>query len=198
MNTKERTQQLTIMAMCVALNIVASKIAGGLSLPIFMDALGTILCSILLGPIQGLITAIAFAFVGFALGDPFELYLCSTNIIVALVMGLFFHGHTVSKKSVWWKTLIASVPGSLITAWIISTFFGGFTTSNSSNVLIALMRQLGMSTFQAAVVMQIGQDYLDKIVSVLLTFVVIAHLPNSIKGLKMQKNSWSKKPAKTY
>lgn len=198
MNKKERTQQLTIMAMCVALNLVASKIAGGLSLPVFMDALGTVFCSILLGPIQGLITAITFAFVGFALGDPFELYLCHSAIIVAIITGLFFHGHTVSKISVWWKTLIASIPGSLITAWIISTFFGGFTTSNSSNILIALMRHIGMSTFQAALIMQIAQDYLDRIVCVLLTFVVIAHLPNSIKGLKMQKNSWSKKPAKSY
>lgn len=181
---RQRIQRLTMIAMCIALNLVASKIAGALSLPVFMDALGTIFCSILLGPVDGLITAILFGFVGFAMGDAFELYLVHSACIEAIVLGLFFHNRKTSKWSVPFKVLISSVPGSIITALIISIFFGGFTTSNSSNILIALMRNIGFSTFQAALMMQVAQDYLDRIVCVLLAFVVLRHMPKSIQSLR--------------
>lgn len=181
---RQRIQRITMIAMCVALNLVASKIAGALSLPVFMDALGTIFCAILLGPMDGLIAAILFGFVGFALGDPFELYLVHSPCIEAIILGLFFHNHKTSKWSVPFKVLISSVPGSLITAFIISKFFGGFTTSNSSNILIAFMRNIGFSTFQAALMMQIAQDYLDKIVCVLMTFIVLRHMPKNIQSLR--------------
>ena len=51
-------KKLTLMGVGVALNVVGAFIAVTLKLPIYMDSIGTILISCLLGPKLGVLTGL--------------------------------------------------------------------------------------------------------------------------------------------
>lgn len=186
-----RTKSITIVAMAIAINFVAGKLAGALALPVFLDTIGTAFAGMLLGPGYGALAAIISALVSLAFGDPFSLYFCGSAIIVGIGAGLFFYGKHIKPWS-WsylWKIACISVPGSILTAAISTAFFGGITSSAGSNILIGLMRAAGFSLFQSCFIMQLIQDYADKAISIILCAVIISRLPSSFTHIpkKMKK-----------
>ena len=49
----KNVKRLTLIALAVAINIVGSKISLLLSLPIYLDSIGTMLAGITMGPLAG-------------------------------------------------------------------------------------------------------------------------------------------------
>ena len=74
---KNNTRKLVLIALAVAINIAGSKLSVLLSLPIFLDSIGTILAGMVLGPIGG-------AGVGLVAG--------SVDILLAILYGTY-HGN---------------------------------------------------------------------------------------------------------
>jgi energy-coupling factor transport system substrate-specific component len=178
---REKTLVLTVMAMALAINLVSGRFISSLIPLVFLDTVGTAMAGILLGPVYGIISGIAYGLLGFVLGDPFEFYFCGSAILVGWLCGVFFYKKKYTIPSVFWKVALISVPGSIITAILITVFFGGITTSVTNNLFIGFMRSAGFSLFQSALAMQLIQDYLDKIVSVGVMLIVVKHLPSNIK-----------------
>ena len=54
---------ITFTAICIALNYIGANIALFLKLPVYLDTFGTILASLILGPILGVGTAVASALI---------------------------------------------------------------------------------------------------------------------------------------
>ena len=65
---------ITFTAICIALNYVGANIALFLKLPIYLDTFGTILASLVLGPIFGVGTAVASALISAFTTDISAIY----------------------------------------------------------------------------------------------------------------------------
>ena len=148
-----------------------------------MDTIGTMMIGMLLGPQYGALAGLLNGLIGFATGDPFSLYFCGSGIIAGVVAGFAFKGGKTSKPGIIWKTACISVPGSILTATISTLFFGGITSSVGSNIAVGIMRKLGFSLFASAFTMQLWQDYLDKLIGVILGLVILSRLPGSMKAI---------------
>lgn len=87
---KLSTKIITILALCIALNIVGSNIALLLKLPIYLDTIGTILAASLAGPVGGVtVGALTSIIVGLTT-DLFSLYYLPVQLIVGLIAGIVY------------------------------------------------------------------------------------------------------------
>ncbi len=53
-----KTRAITLLALCIALNIVGSNIALMLKLPIYLDSIGTVLAAAVFGPLGGMLAGV--------------------------------------------------------------------------------------------------------------------------------------------
>ncbi|KRK32979.1 ECF transporter S component [Loigolactobacillus bifermentans] len=164
---------LTVSALCIALNVVGSNLALLLKLPIYLDSMGTLLAAAMFGPLAGMaVGGLTGLFVGVTT-DLYSLFFLPIQLVLGLLAGLAFRRLSPSKLSHnWWLALVIALPGTLLSTLITVQFFGGITSSGSS-LLVQLLLGTGLSKTAAVLLIQVGTDYLDRLVS--LTVVGLAY-----------------------
>lgn len=177
---RTKTRILTTIALSVAINIVGSKISLFLSLPIFLDSIGTILAGAALGPIAGLATALVGGLVNGALGDIYSIYFAPSGMIMGLLAGVILHHKKVSIPSVVWRTACISLPASFVSALISTYVFGGVTSALLTTTIIQGLSKTVMDLFTSAFVTQAVTDYVDKLIAVILTLVIMKRIPHGM------------------
>lgn len=168
----------------IALNWVANSIVEMIRLPIFLNNIGTVLNSIVLGPIFGMATA---ALTNTILGltvrwtyFPFML----VGMFTAFLAYLFFKWGWF--KKVWQVVLAGAITGSLgsVISTIISVYaFGGFSGAGS-DVFTAGLVAAGQKIFTASFIANLPTTALDKmltfwIVWMILRIFPVRYLPNA-------------------
>ena len=172
-----RTKKLTMIALAVAINIVGSKIALALSLPIFLDSIGTILAAITLGPVAGGLTALVGGLINGALGDIYAIYFSLSGVLMGVIAGLLFYKKKLNYVHALWKCLIVTLPASALSACIETFLFGGITSAAVTTVIIQVLSQTALKLLGSAFVTQAVTDYVDKLVAILLVIACVKHLP---------------------
>ncbi len=170
---KMTPKTLTLCAFGIALNIVGSNLALFLHLPLYLDTLGTMLCAALLGPLLGMLVGASTAlFVGLTT-DVFSLYYSPIQLLIGAIVGLLFK-YLRSPKN--WQILgaagVISLPGTLTSTAITYFLFNGITSSGSS-MLVQLLSGLGL---QAIFLVQLGTDYLDRLLTFYLVLLIVSAL----------------------
>ena len=182
-----KTKSLVIMAAAVAINIVGSKIALLLNLPIFLDSIGTILAAITLGPIAGGLVALVGGLINGVLGDIYAIYFSVSGIIMGVIAGLLFHKKKLTFVSNLWKTFLVVLPASLISACIETFLFGGITSAVVTTFIVQALAQTALKLFGGAFLTQLVTDYIDKLIAVVLVTVCVKHLPKEMLNPRMAK-----------
>lgn len=161
-----------ITALGAVVNLVCSFLAGSLHLPIYMDSIGTIMVTSLLGPKYGIASGLLGCLLSGITYDVYSFYFAPVQITTAIMAGLIM-------KSKWgkgWRMIpggiAVSLPTALISACIAAYVFGGQTSAGSS-YLVMLLDKLGMSLALSCFVVQIFTEYLDKLMAMILTRVVL-------------------------
>lgn len=171
------TRMITIVALCIGINYIGGTIALWLRLPIYLDSIGTIFAGTLLGPIFGLLTGLMSGLLSGATTDIFALYYSPVQIVTGLLAGIIFHQRLYQPKNRWtliFWALILSIPGTVLSSIITVALFGGVTSSGSS-MIVQLLHGLGLNQTASTILVQIGTDYLDRLLSlVVVTLVIIA------------------------
>lgn len=170
-------KKLTIIALAVALNIVGSKIALVLKLPIYLDCIGTMLSAIVIGPVAGLLTALAGGLVNGALGDIYSIYFAPSGMLMGLIAGLLFHEKKTTIPAILWKNLLVVLPASALSSLISTILFGGITSAFVTTTIVQALSATWMSLFQSAFLVQLVTDYADKLIATILVVVVVKRLP---------------------
>lgn len=166
---------IAFMAICVALNYVGSNIALFLRLPIYLDTIGTMLSAVVLGPIFGMATALISGLISWMTTDIFSLYFAPVGILVGLMAGLVLKKSEPKKARLFWKALAISFPGTILSSLITVILFHGITSSGSSLIVQAL-HGFGLNLTASIILVQIGTDYLDRLVVVFIVTLIIATL----------------------
>jgi energy-coupling factor transport system substrate-specific component len=176
------TIKITVTALCTVINIVGASIALALRLPVYLDSIGTVLNSALLGPVFGALTAcLSGAFSGVT-SDVYSFYYIPVGIISGLISGFLFRTSWFRKWKLPLGVLFLTVPGTIVSSCITAFVFGGVTSSGSS-VLVQILHHLGFSMVAGAFLVQILTDYLDRLIAVVLVSILLSRLGSRFKVL---------------
>jgi energy-coupling factor transport system substrate-specific component len=182
------TKKITMVALAVAINIIGSKLALYLHLPIFLDSIGTMLAGIALGPIAGGFTALVGGLINAALGDIYALYFSVSGVLMGVLAGLLFHNRKKDYVSILWKTLVVTLPASALSACIETFLFGGITSAAVTTFIVQALSQTALKLLGGAFVTQAVTDYIDKLIAIILVVESMKRLPYEITHFDSAKN----------
>ena len=173
-------KKLVFIAVAVAINIVGSKFALLINSPFFLDSIGTMLAGIALGPVAGGLTALVGGLVNGVLGDIYAIYFSPSGIIMGVLAGLLFYNKKKTVISIPWKCLIVVLPASALSACIETFLFGGITSAVVTTFIIQALSKTMFNLFTSSFLTQLGTDYVDKLIAIVLVVVSMKRLPYSL------------------
>lgn len=163
----------------VALNFIGAQIAMLLKLPVYLDAIGTIVVGALCGGLPGAIVGVVSNTINSITYPTYVWY-----GVISAIYGVF--AAYLSKKKVFCslgKAILASfafaIIGGILNSCITWILFGfNFATDTTAIFAIPLHSVLGFPKFMAEMIAAICMDVADKFLSVLAVFFIIKSMPN--------------------
>ncbi len=179
---------------CIGINILGKSVATYLGWPIYLDAIGTILATILGGYIPGIVVGLLSSFINSVLTDPQSISYGMISVFIALVTEWTY-------EKGWWKKplkllgvlLILASLGGILGAFLTLILYGfaaGYTTSGLANFLL---EYIGMPVTAAQLLADYIIDFLDKLISVGVVLGITAIMPARIKG-QFKIHAWMQAP----
>lgn len=180
--TKSPARLISFISIAIAINLIGANLALFLRLPIYLDTIGTLLIAVILGPWYAASTAFLSALINWMTTDIFSLYYSPVAIVVAIITGILIK-RNCKPSSLLWKSLIISLPGTIIASVITVILFKGITSSGSS-IIAQFLHGIGLDMTSSLILVQVGTDYIDRLISLILVFSAITllkkHSPNLI------------------
>lgn len=172
---------LFLIPIGIAVNFIGGQIAILLRLPLYLDAIGTIVVGAVCGVWPGIIVGLVSNILN-SISSPITLFYAILNVLFGIAAAY------LSKKGVFkvfWKTLVSSLLFALIggglgaiMTWVLYGF--DFGTGVSSMFAIPLHEVLGFPKFLAQWVAEFSMDVFDKILTVIAAFGIIHAIPDRL------------------
>lgn len=181
MNNLSSTRKMTFSAIGIAINIVLGLVVGALHIPLlFMDTVGTILVSVLCGPLFGAATGAITNLVLGVIKDPREIPFFIVNLVIGLIVGNIAKKRKFDIKTAIITGLILSVVAPLIGTPIAVYVYGGIT-GDANDIFFTWLKNSGMEIFSAAFIPRITSNIVDKVISCVLVSICCTKLKNVLK-----------------
>lgn len=174
---------LTLIPTCIALNVAMGRVVQELGLPIYLDAVGTILLAALAGPWSAVVAGCLSQGLNALLsGQMMWLAFTPIQVVIALVAALAAArgGFRTVPWAVVWGVACGVVGGTLSSVIAYVVFRG--VTATGVTALGALLRSTGMSLERAVTLASITTDIADKAIAFGLVAGVLLALPGRILG----------------
>jgi energy-coupling factor transport system substrate-specific component len=174
------TTSVVLLPVALALNIAIGQLAGSLGLPLYLDAIGTVLVAVLAGPSAGAATG-ALSNIVWMLINPTVLPFAAGSALIGLLAGcaarygLFRRFYLVPVAG-----LLVGVVAGVVAAPIATFVFGG-TSGIGTGAIVSAFRAMGDTLLAATTKQGLLSDPLDKaVVFTVVAFLVYA-LPARIR-----------------
>ncbi|MBG9795172.1 membrane protein [Paenibacillus dendritiformis] len=182
------TAALVLIPVAVGINYIGKLFAGVLKLPLWLDAIGTVLASMLAGPVIGGLSGLINNIIYGLTMDPISFVYALTSVFIGLVAGIMASKGWISS---WGKAAVIGLAVGL-TAVVISTplnvaFWGGQTGNVWGDIVFGYVLQGTQSVWLASFLDELVVDLPDKLITVLVAYGIYRVLPNSL--MNMYKNS---------
>ena len=168
---------ILIIPIAVAVNFVGGQLASLLKLPMYLDTIGTIFAAMLCGPWVGA-TAGVLTNVVTGIANPVNFAFIPVNLLVGLVTGFLARGGMFGN---WWKWIISMIIMAVVSiasaAPIVVLVYGGVTGSGTSLITAAAMAA-GANIWAAVVGTEGIFTVLDRIISFVISWLVIRVIPD--------------------
>lgn len=177
---KDRMLALTFIPLAIAINVGIGAIVKVLNLPIYMDSIGTIIATLLLGWKRGAIVGVLGFVITSIFINPFAIYFIGTQIVIALVVDFF-------AKRAWfyniWKVALSGIGLGIITAIvsapvIILAFQGA--TGNGAALVTSFFAKMGNQIVNSVFLSGFSIEPIDKAIQSLIAFFVLKSIPKSL------------------
>ncbi len=191
---KERMLALTFIPLAIAINVGIGAIVKILNLPIYMDSIGTIIATLLLGRRSGSIVGVLGFVITSIFINPLAIYFIATQIVIALVVDFFAKLGWFSKI---WKVVLSGIGLGITTAIasapvIILVFQGA--TGNGAALVTSFFVQMGNQIVNSVFLSGFSIEPIDKVIQCLLAFFILKSIPKSLLGrfnsTAMRKNKF--------
>lgn len=168
---------LALAASCIALNLVAGKVANVLSLPVYLDSIGTIIGAALLPPWLALIVGLMTSILAWIVIHPAYLFYAGTQLTIAAVALLAMRLDAFERLGTAIAAGIAiAAAAAIVSAPVTVLLFGGITVPGATAinaVLIAAGEGLWKSVIAGSAVV----ESMDKTAAAIVTWIILRRLP---------------------
>ncbi|HEY8462927.1 MAG TPA: ECF transporter S component [Bacillota bacterium] len=187
------TASLILIPAAVGINFIGKSLAGILKLPLWLDSIGTVLASMLAGPVIGALSgAINNIIYGLTM-DPIAFVYAITSVAIGLTVGIMTHRGWVANL---WQALLAGVIVAAVAAVVSTPLNIGFWKGQTGNVwgdaLYALLIAKKNPVWLASFLDELLVDLPDKIATVVISFGIFKSLPPRLTVLYDNKNQTDK------
>lgn len=177
------TLLVTLIPVCVALNIVGGYIAQALRLPVYLDMIGTAISAIVLGPWWGALVGVLTNGGSALISGPVSIPFAIVNVVGALIWGYGVRswklGRTVPRFFL--LNVIVALACTIVAAPIIVMVFGG-ATGNGADALTGTFLAVGQNLVTSVFSSNILTSLADKIIGGFVALAIIEALPKSLTG----------------
>lgn len=177
---------IAIIPVALVLNIVVGEIIGSIGVPLYLDAVGTILVAALAGPIAGLATG-TLSSVVWGLINPAALPFAAVSAATGYLSGWAI-SHGAFKK--WWRVVASGAAIGIISGMLaapVAAFVYGGTAGLGTGAVVSLFRELGNSLLASVTLQSFISDPLDKIIVFLIVWATVKALPKrTLESLRPQ------------
>ena len=178
-NSKRALSCLAFCAVCIALNFILRNLAKLAGIPLYVDSVGTILAAVLGGYLPGMLVGfLSNLLIG--AGDDMSKYYCMISVLIAALATFlsrkgWFSSFRKSLCSVPLFALIGGGLGSILTFGLYGLSFGEELSADLAHYFY----DSGLtSIFWAQLSGDIIIDLADKLLTVLLVFLVLRLIPD--------------------
>lgn len=169
---------LFLIPIGIAINFIGGQIALLLKLPLYLDAIGTIVVGALCGYLPGIIVGLLSNVLN-SVSDPITLFYGILNMLFGIAAAYL---STKGVFKVFWKTLVSALLfafiggglGSLMT-WVLYGF--DFGTGVSSIFAIPIHEKLGLPKYFSQFIAEFSMDIFDKVLTVIAAFGILKAIP---------------------
>lgn len=190
---KLSTASLVLIPAAVGINYIGKMFAQLLKLPLWLDAIGTVLAAMLGGPIVGALTGAINNIIYGLTVDPMSFAYALTNIAIGIVVGIFSaKGKIKTLAGAVATGLIVAVVATLVSAPLNIMLWGGQTGNVWGDALFAAMTANGMPIWLASLADEFSVDVIDKVATVVLAFGLFKGLPKNLVVLFDDKETIEK------
>ena len=167
--------------MAVVLNALGAFVALTFQIPIYLDSIGTVLIGSLLGPMYGAVTGLLSGLLSGLTFDVYSLYYIPAQLFTGYMAGWMYRKtHCMSGKTFLLGVLGISIPTSIVSAIVTAFVFSGFTSSNSTYLVMA-MNKMGISLVMSCFIVQALTDFCDELVASMITRKLLKAMSSDMK-----------------
>jgi len=187
------TSSLVLIPAAVGINYLGKLFAGVLKLPLWLDAIGTMLAAMLSGPIVGALCGIINNVIYGLTIDPISFIYALTNMGIGLAVGIMAHkGWLNHIGGVIACGCVAAVVSAVISTPINVAFWGGQTGNVWGDIVYAYFIAHASPVWVASFIDEAVVDIPDKIATVLIAYGIFKGLPRSLTVLYSNDNQIEK------
>ena len=172
------SREIAIMGMLIALNVAVGGFIHLIKLPIFLDAIGTIIAALLLGVLPGIAVGVMSFVVSAIIINPVYIWFSGTQAIIAIaiyVMAAKFSAFRTLTRVVITGIFLGVITG-IVSAPVIVYVFGGVAGSGR-DLITATLISTGEQIGKAVLLSGAASEPVDKLIQVLAAFFVLRALP---------------------
>ena len=175
------TPVLVLIPVAVGINYVGKLFAQLLKLPLWLDSIGTVIASMLSGPIVGSISgAINNIIYGLTM-DPISFVYALTSVAIGLTVGIMAYKGRINNL---WRAVVVGLVVALVAA-VVSTplnviFWGGQTGNVWGDALYAYLIAHGVPVWLSSFLDELVVDLPDKVATVIIVFLSLASWPKRL------------------
>lgn len=174
------TLVLALVPIAIVVNIVAGQLVAALRLPLYLDSIGTIMVGVLAGPLAGALTGALSNIIWGLIAAPVAIPFAITAAAIGALAGLFGRrGWFRSFPRVLMAGAIIGISAAIISTPIATYLFGGIT-GGGTDALVAVFQSIGASILEATFYQSLLSDSADKLLSVLVAWLVLKSLPGRL------------------
>lgn len=194
---REKMIALAFIPIAIAINVGIGAIVKGLGLPLYLDSIGTILATILLGWKRGAIVGVLGFVMTSLIINPFAIYFIGTQVVIALFT------HFVGKRG-WLKNLFKviisgiglGIVSAIVSAPVITYVFNG-ATGNGAALITSFFAKMGNQILESVLLSGISIEPVDKTIQIVLVFFILKSIPQtllkSFTGGSLKENNFISK-----
>jgi energy-coupling factor transport system substrate-specific component len=169
-------RNLSLTAVCLALNVGLGKVSSILSLPFSMDTIGTIIGAFILPWYYLLFTAAMSSVVASVMINPIYIYYIGTQLVLGLVALPLVKANMFSKL---YKAIVSGfvlgIVSAIVSAPVTALVFGGISVP-SITALNALFLASGKSLWESVIRGSLIVESIDKVVGGIFVWFIARRL----------------------
>jgi len=166
-----------LIPLAIAIHLVIGKLVAVLSLPIFLDSIGTVLVAVICGPWAGALTGILANVVGGLILDPGFMPFAPVAGIIGFVAGWLANAGWFKS---WWKVILAGVVITLALSVVASPIkvavYGGITP-NAVGAVTSFLVATGKDLIESVLTVIVVSNLADKILTNFIVYFILKGLP---------------------